>query len=706
MNRTVKQRRRGSGGWAVALATALVVLGAVGCGSTSREAPDPASGHPWVWAEWGWTDRAGVFHTLRSDASRDLFRWTTNRRRLPAPAEGLVLTRLHANIELIGDPAHVRSIGLRVGGFSGRRPRDPSFTAFSPHLTPAPHLIAADHTFRSPVVMEARGDEILAVMPDLDRLARARPVPWALRYRPADGYAEVIATPNRRDTHVYYAHDDREPFPLARGKKLELGALVLRGQAREVEESPHGVVASVLWERFRSLRPRPIAAPMAGYVRRAYDWAFERWKDVTWQAFEIDGTKVGGVVFIVTVHQAPGRGDPEKWREKKSIWNQAWFSSLRSAIGAARHARRTENAELAARARLGLAFALAAPQTNGFFPAVFVAGEDGDWKNGEWEWASDRRPPQHAGYCHLTDASWTCDRLLEWHREIEADPRILPYCERYARALLAVQQPSGAFPSWVHPETGFVSPFLRESAQGMTSVMFLHALHEATGKAGYLEAAERCARFVAKKILPESRWEDFETYYSCAREGPFKRLGARDPITGLWPANTLAMWWAAEGFLRLGMLPEARRALDELALYQQVWSPPFLFVPASGGFGVQNTDGEWNDARQSLFCRTFFRAADAFDEPRYRERGALALAASFVMMYCPENPGVRKQYELKWKQLDERDFGFMMENYAHGGFCKADGTGIGPFTIWDWGPGGAAEAFEWALAHGHVKAGD
>jgi hypothetical protein len=73
------------------------------------------------------------------------------------------------------------------------------------------------------------------------------------------------------------------------------------------------------------------------------------------------------------------------------------------------------------------------------------------------------------------------------------------------------------------------------------------------------------------------------------------------------------------------------------------------------------------------------------------------------MMYCPENPEVRRQYQLKWPTLDERDFGFMMENYAHAGFCAADGTGIGEFTIWDWGPGGAAEAWEWARDHDYVK---
>ncbi|MNS90150.1 hypothetical protein D3C72_1241860 [compost metagenome] len=41
----------------------------------------------------------------------------------------------------------------------------------------------------------------------------------------------------------------------------------------------------------------------------------------------------------------------------------------------------------------------------------------------------------------------------------------------------------------------------------------------------------------------------------------------------------------------------------------------------------------------------------------------------------------------------------MMENYGHGGETNAKGLGIGEFTIYDWGNGAAAEAYNRILDH-------
>jgi len=41
--------------------------------------------------------------------------------------------------------------------------------------------------------------------------------------------------------------------------------------------------------------------------------------------------------------------------------------------------------------------------------------------------------------------------------------------------------------------------------------------------------------------------------------------------------------------------------MDELSMTQQVWQPPFIYVPALGGFGVMNFDGEWNDPCLNIF---------------------------------------------------------------------------------------------------------
>jgi len=47
----------------------------------------------------------------------------------------------------------------------------------------------------------------------------------------------------------------------------------------------------------------------------------------------------------------------------------------------------------------------------------------------------------------------------------------------------------------------------------------------------------------------------------------------------------------------------------------------------------------------------------------------------------------------------EEDYGFMMENYGHGGQADAEGLGIGEFTIYDWGNGAASEAYNRILDH-------
>jgi len=118
-----------------------------------------------------------------------------------------------------------------------------------------------------------------------------------------------------------------------------------------------------------------------------------------------------------------------------------------------------------------------------------------------------------------------------------------------------------------------------------------------------------------------------------------------------------------------------------------------------GGFGVMNADGEWNDSRQSLFAELIFQYGKQLGIEEYTERGAAALSASFVMMYSPDNPQTRKQWEKVYPFFGSEDFGFMMENYGHGGRTSPEGEGIGEFTIYDWGNGAAAEAYNRILDH-------
>jgi hypothetical protein len=209
----------------------------------------------------------------------------------------------------------------------------------------------------------------------------------------------------------------------------------------------------------------------------------------------------------------------------------------------------------------------------------------------------------------------------------------------------------------------------------------------------YREAAARALAFLENGPVADGRWEDFETYFSCAPWGATDQIGRRVHRNGVYKSNTLAIFWCAEAFLLAYQtfgdkryLALGRRCLDELCLYQQVWDPSWIPADCHGGFGAMNADGEWNDARQSLFALLFLDYYQATGEREYFERGVAALRASFALLYCPENARVRPAYERAHPMFGSESYGFTMENVAHGG---PDGNGIGPFTIFSWGNGAA-----------------
>jgi len=97
---------------------------------------------------------------------------------------------------------------------------------------------------------------------------------------------------------------------------------------------------------------------------------------------------------------------------------------------------------------------------------------------------------------------------------------------------------------------------------------------------------------------------------------------------------------------------------------QASWQPPYMYVPVLGEFGVMNADGEWLDARESLFAEIILLYGIELGEEEYIQRGLAALRSSFVMMYCPENPEVKVLWEKKHPFFGPEDYGFTMENTA------------------------------------------
>lgn len=238
------------------------------------------------------------------------------------------------------------------------------------------------------------------------------------------------------------------------------------------------------------------------------------------------------------------------------------------------------------------------------------------------------------------------------------------------------------------------------------SVTFLLRLHQLTGDERYLTPALKAMNAVIDHVIPAGQWEDFETYWSCSRYGADHLVGKKVGRNTMHKQNTFSMYWTAEALFEAykttgdkQYLTYGQRTLDELLMAQAVWQPPYMFVNTLGGFGVMNADGEWNDARQSLFSELILKYGKELNHKEYIQRGLAALRASFTMMYCPENERTRQQWETRWDFFGEEDYGFMMENYGHEGETSTQGVGIGEFTIYDWGNGAASEAYNRILDH-------
>ncbi len=584
-----------------------------------------------------------------------------------------------------------------------------------PHVTPEPGFVAGDHAFRSPAVIVANGQLALALVPDVEDVEAARRAGlrvWLDYDHPARMVTLAAGHYSTAGFHVGYR---AEPVKYA-GQEVRLRVYVLTSARPEDRANPYGLAARWHWERYgqkRHAEGGSQRAPLSRYCEHVERWAFGPggWEETVWQSFTLEGEKAGAPAFIVDVAQHPSVPVAERrWREQRSVWNQAWFSTQRCANGLLRRARQVKSAELEDRARQMTRVALRAPQKDGLFPSVYTAGGGGyslykdtpDWSGARWA-HSDRRPPSASPEAyHLLDGAFTARLLLEWHDLAgPGETDAVPYVRRFADRLCALQRPSGAFPGWVEPD-GRVPATLAEGPEtAMGATLLLELAERFPGEARYREAAARALRYLEEGPVAEGRWEDFETYFSCSRWWG-DRVGERIARSGVFKANTLSMFWCAEAFLAahrvLGggqqdgaqrYLAIGRRCLDELSLYQQVWDPSWIPAPCHGGWGVMNADGEWNDARQSLFAPLYLAYYRVTGVPEYFERGVAALRASFAMLYCPENAQVRQAYERQHPAFGPESYGFMMENIAHGG----PGTEvIGPFTIFTWGNGAALAA--------------
>ena len=591
-------------------------------------------------------------------------------------------------------------------------------TAFSPnffwmpHLTPSSKNIAAQHIFRTPALI-ARGEgKTLILIPDVENYTAA---PLYLDMNAMEGTMTIGVSENQVTEHVLYERASGAQYPAGTAHIR----FFLLAVDRELD-NPFRPVLRFFWKRYgkAGCALLPKLEQMDTYCLRTYEWAYRNWKEVIWQEFKQDGVLMGAPCFIATVFQRPDNPESCSERETRSIWNQAWFCSLRSASGLFRYARRHHDAALLEYARKTKELALAFPQQDGLFDSVVATrmkGQRGDpqnpWISEGWNTRyfgnSDRNPFVRSiekAPRHILDMSFTAYYMLIWYLELEQDVRLLEYAKRYADRLVRLQFESGYYPAWID-RSGAPMGILDNSPESAMSAAFLFLLYRITDENIYFLSAKRAIARVMEDIVPIGRWEDFETYWSCCTLYQ-DHVGKKISRNQMYKQCNLSMYYTALACMEAyrctqdkAYLSIGQRVLDEMLMTQSSYQPAHIPIPVCGGFGVMNTDGELNDARQSLFSELIMQYGDILHEKEYSERGLAAMRVAFSMMYCPENPEAKIQWEAAWPFLSERDYGFNMENYGHEGKTSADGIGIGEFTIYDWGNGAAAENYQRILDH-------
>jgi rhamnogalacturonyl hydrolase YesR len=591
---------------------------------------------------------------------------------------------------------------------------NPSFH-WAPLLTPNDSNIIARHVFRSPALIMADGKKQLIIVPDLDLINKNTDIKWYMDMDAVHNKMTLGISDAQVGPHVLYARKKGQRIPPG---TFEFGFYIFTSNDTASLTDPWRKPLAFLWNKWGKPlyeKGEPIKDSLSPYVKHAYNWAFNTWKKNVWQEFNINGKEVGAPVFIVNVTQSPNYPGQVNEREFRSIWNQAWFNSMRSATGLYRYAKKTNDTALLRKALMTKELALSFPQKNGLFNSVIatpmetikIKGEELNRSKG-WQHYyfgnSDRNPSVDWGGAdksplHILDMSWTAYLMLTWYEELEKDERLIQYCSNYANRLIMLQDKDGFFPAWLDSKTEKPLSVLDQSPETSMSVTFLLKLGEITKKKTYTDAALKALDAVNKKIVPIGQWEDFETYWSCSRILD-SMVDKKITRNNQFKQNTLSMFWTAEAMFNAykitgdkKYLVSGQRVLDEMLMYQASWQPKFIAIHALGGFGVMNGDGEWNDSRQSLFAELIIRYGKELNNEEYVQRGISALKASFVMMYCPENPATKEQWEKVYPFFNEKDYGFMMENYGHNGETDNKGLGIGEFTIYDWGNGAAAEAY-------------
>ncbi|MCX6132241.1 MAG: hypothetical protein NTU47_00395 [Ignavibacteriales bacterium] len=598
----------------------------------------------------------------------------------PAPGEGVTLK----SIELHKGERWARvTFAYRTGGnlrlesfwstysfvpggkrYAAYKPLD---FVWTPQLRPEPEHIIADHAFRSPALMLQKDGYFASLVPvlsDVDGRGRKIRTVADLQVETADqpffsiGLQNWIPEPYRfRNTHVYYVAPD-SLAPVMGDTTVTMNYLLFLRSDAPKREGFRDVVRYHWMTSGAANTQRPAgpqSEPFSSYIQKAwYQFVPQVALDTQYHGVPVTLLRQARLAWS---NKLPKSADNDSWFN-------VWFNALRTAYGMYLHGKTVDDQHLIRQATQVLNLALLAPQQKGIAPSIFyIDSAGGHWvADHAWGGIDDGRnlPAFHN--------AWTCYWLLQWiDLEPERKTEILRFTRAFADFLVLKQHRNGVIPSWYDPTTlEPVETFRDENAETAGAALFLAEFYSRTKGTKYLRGAERAMQYMFKSVVPERKWFDFETFFSCSR----KPLGFFDSYTQQNPQNTLSMHQAAEACYELFRLTGKTEykdrgvaIVDYLCLYQQVWSPRWLSRELFGGFGVQNTDAEWSDSRQGYFAVTLMKYYELTGQKEYFERGVAALRSMFSLFESPTSPRTA-------------------ENYGHSGYDQPAGvTGL------HWGTG-------------------
>ena len=555
--------------------------------------------------------------------------------------------------------------------------------AWLPALHKKPDHVCSDHFFRSPVAAVYANGYYGAIIPDLDVFAAHRSIPQALDLRLIDG--PIIEAPRLSygicpsvaEEHVYTRHPEGYAEAVS-GNSLKYAFDLFFGAADSAKKVTEEI-SEYLWRRyghsaFKDIRPQVL--PFEEYGRK-YTYIHEFPRSI--KHATINGKQCTGINNF----------------SRHGANFHAWENDLAVGFGARYYGEKWNDENLVREATGILDLSLSAAGKDGAFPCVYnFAAERYE---GSVSWVS-----RVADYLDGFDtgamgvSAWLS---LYWDEIFDLGPETVKRAEDYARFLAEHMLPSGAVPTYFYADLTAAKQLMESATTGISGAV-LAKVARLTGRSDLTAAALTAGKYTVEHIIPTLAFSDFETHYSCSP----KPLYAVDYWSGIKGQCNLSNQWCCDQMLALyqltgdkAWLEHGEHLLQVLSLYQQVWNPSHRTGYLYGGFGVLNTDGEWNDGRQSRFVPTYADYYLATGNIEYLERAVAACRASFALMDIPENhsndinrlvAGENFGVEGAANGKAEPGMGYSPENLHHMGNEQHDGS----WTGMNWGAGGGLGA--------------